>query len=134
MRGIGTWLKINGEAIYGTRRWHIPGEDHNDVTTWSYNKNRKRIAWLYNNVGPAQIRFTQAKDGTLFATVLGRPEDGKVRIRNLKIGSSYYPEAIKRVELLGYSGEVTFNRLDDALEINFPEDATESYAYAFKIR
>jgi len=133
MRGIGAWLKVNGEAIYGTRRWHIPGEDYNDVTTWSYNKNLKRIAWKYNNVGPAQIRFTQARDGTLFATVLGRPEDGKVRIRNLKTGSSYYPEAIKRIELLGYNGEITFNRLDDALEINFPEGVTESYAYAFKI-
>ena len=133
MRGIGAWLKVNGEAIYGTRRWHIPGEDHNDVTTWSYNKNRKRIAWLYNNVGAAQIRFTQAKDGTLFATVLGRPDDGKVRIRNLKTGSSYYPEAIERIELLGYTGEVTFDRLDDALEINFPEGVTESYAYAFRI-
>jgi alpha-L-fucosidase len=133
MRGIGAWLKVNGEAIYGTRRWHIPGEDHNDVTTWSYNKNRKRIAWLYNKVGPAQIRFTQSKDGTLFATVLGRPEGGKVRIRNLKAGSEYYPGDINRIELLGYDGEITFDRLDDALEISFPEKAAESYAYAFKI-
>jgi alpha-L-fucosidase len=133
MRGIGAWLKVNGEAIYGTRRWHIPGEDHNDVTTWSYNKNRKRIAWLYNKVGPAQIRFTQSKDGTLFATVLGRPEGGKVRIRNLKAGSEYYPGDINGIELLGYDGEITFDRLDEALEISFPDNAEESYAYAFKI-
>jgi alpha-L-fucosidase len=133
MRGIGAWLKINGEAIYGTRRWHIPGEDHNDVTTWSYNKNRKRIAWLYNDVGPAQIRFTQAKDGTLFATVLGRPEEGKVRIRNLNLESEYYPGEIDGIELLGYDGEISFERQADALEIIFPEDAAESYAYAFRI-
>ena len=133
MRGIGAWLKVNGEAIYGTRRWHIPGEDHNDVTTWSYNKNRKRIAWLYNKVGAAQIRFTLAKDGTLFATVLGRPENGKVRIRNLKQESEYYPGEIGGIELLGYDGEISFDRQNDALEITFPENAAESYAYAFKI-
>jgi alpha-L-fucosidase len=133
MRGIGAWLKVNGEAIYGTRRWHIPGEDHNDVTTWAYNKNRKRITWKYEKVGAAQIRFTQAKDGTLFATVLGRPENGKVSIRNLKAGSEYYTDEIGQIELLGYDGEIAFERHADALEITFPENATESYAYAFKI-
>jgi alpha-L-fucosidase len=133
MKGIGEWLKDNGEAIYGTRRWHIPGEDHNDVTTWQYNDKRKRITWKYKNVGPAQIRFTQAKDGTLYATVLGRPEDGKVSIRNLREGSEYRPEAVEAVSLLGFDGEVAFERTGEALVIDFPADAAESYAYAFRI-
>jgi alpha-L-fucosidase len=133
MKGIGAWLKINGEAIYGTRRWHIPGEDHNDVTAWQYNDKRKRITWKYKDVGPAQIRFTQAKDGTLYATVLGRPEDGQVSIRNLREGSEYRPEAIQAVSLLGFDGEISFERTDEALVINFPAEAAESYAYAFRI-
>jgi alpha-L-fucosidase len=103
------------------------------VTTWQYNDKRKRITWKYKNVGPAQIRFTQAKDGTLYATVLGRPEDGKVSIRNLREGSEYRPEAVEAVSLLGFDGEVAFERTGEALVIDFPADAAESYAYAFRI-
>ena len=134
MKGIGAWLKVNGEAIYGTRRWHIPGEDHNDVTTWQLNEKRKRITWKYKNVGAAQVRFTQAKDGTLYATVLGRPKDGTLSIRNLREGSEYRPEPIQSISLLGFDGDIAIERTSDALVINFPADAAESYAYAFRVQ
>lgn len=134
MRGIGAWLEVNGEAIYGTRRWHIPGEDHNDVVSWGYKPDKKLLYWPYDGVGAAQVRFTQAKDGTLYAIVLGRPENGKVRIRNLRDGSPYHAEAISAVSLLGHDGEISFTRDAEALHIEFPASAAQSHAYAFRIK
>jgi alpha-L-fucosidase len=133
MRGIGAWLEINGEAIYGTRRWHIPGEDHNDAVSWGYKPDKKLLYWPYTGVGAAQIRFTQAKDGTLYAIALGRPESGEVRVRNLHAGSEYFKGDIEKVSLLGHEGELEFSRRDDALVITFPESATKAHAYAFRI-
>ena len=37
MRGVGRWLKINGEAIYGTRQWRA----HQEMT----NTYKKRPIW-----------------------------------------------------------------------------------------
>ena len=133
MRGIGDWLDVNGEAIYATRRWHIPAEDHNDVVSWGYKPDKKLLYWPYNGVGAAQIRFTQSKDGVLYAIALGRPENGELRIRNLNEGSEYYEDVIESVTLLGFDGQLEFERNDDALVIAFPDAADESHAYAFRI-
>jgi alpha-L-fucosidase len=133
MRGIGAWLEVNGEAIYGTRRWHIPGEDHNDVVSWGYKPDKKLLYWPYDGVGAAQIRFTQAKDGTLYALALGRPVNGELRIRNLRAGSKYFEGDIDKISLLGHADELEFSREDDALVITFPESAAEAHAYAFRI-
>ena len=88
---------------------------------------------MIQGVGAAQIRFTQAKDGTLYAIALGRPESGEVRVRNLHAGSEYFKGDIEKVSLLGHEGELEFSRRDDALVITFPESATEAHAYAFRI-
>jgi alpha-L-fucosidase len=133
MRGIGEWLEVNGEAIYGTRRWHIPAEDHNEVVSWGYKPDKKLLYWPYDGVGAAQIRFTQGKDGTLYAIALGRPENGEIRIRNLRAGSEYLEGDIGKVGLLGHEDELEFSRGDDALVITFPESAAEAHAYAFRI-
>jgi alpha-L-fucosidase len=133
MRGIGAWLEVNGEAIYNTRRWHIPGEDHNDAVSWGYKPDKKLLYWPYDGVGAAQVRFTQAKDGTLYAILLGRPDAAEVAIRNLREGSPYRAEVVNKVTLLGYDGEVGFERDGEALRIEFPHDAAESHAYVFRI-
>ena len=33
LRGIGAWLAVNGEAVYGTRPWKVFGEGPSRVST-----------------------------------------------------------------------------------------------------
>lgn len=133
MHGIGDWLKVNGEAIYNTRRWHIPSEDPKDNLTWANYEKFTGVRWAYPKTTAEQIRFTQSKEGILFASVLAKPKKGKVTIRNLKLNSEHYPEKINKITLLGYDGNINFTRNDDALTINFPKDADASHAYSFKV-
>ena len=129
-RNIGNWLKVNGEAIYGTRRWKIPAEG--PVTVWEFEENRNRIGWGYRKTSAKEIRFTQ-KGQTLYALTLGWPEDGKVAVKALRNGSPHRKQPIKAVTLLGSTEPVKFTRTDAALEVAFPAARPCDYAYALRI-
>ncbi len=129
---IGKWLKINGEAIYGTRRWAVPAEG--PISTWEVNKSKHRMQWSYKRVKDGEIRFTQKGDN-VYAMSLTWPKDGKVVIENLRLNSEHYPQAINTVKMLGV-GEVRFERTEKALEIMLPKHkpaAVFEYGVAFKV-
>ena len=61
------------------------------------------------------IRFTQSKNGaTLYAIVMGWPEDGKVSIRSLARRDGPSQDSIKEVSLLGYDGKLEWHQTADA--------------------
>ena len=113
LEDLAQWMGRNGEAIHGTRPWRVFGE------------------------GPAKvaedIRFT-TKDGALYATAMGWPKDGLLRITTLAQDSSLAPGAIERVEALGASTPLSFTRTRKALEVRLPEGLAGPIAVALKIR
>ena len=113
---IGDWLKINGEAIYGTRKWKIQTEGKDDellIEKDNFNK------WDFKNCTSEDIRFTY-KENTLYAIALGIPEDEKIRIGSLSCQTRISDSnIIQRIELLG-AGEVPWKRDNEALIIDLP--------------
>lgn len=142
---IGKWMKVNGEAIYSTRRWTIPAEGPGSI--WTVGKKKKtaktgkkklnnRFIWSYRNVKDGEIRFTQSKDKeTLYAMSLTWPTSGKVIIESLSKASPYYEKEIQTVEMLGF-GKVPFTRTAKGLEIDLPEQPSDVFDYgmSFKIK
>ena len=109
---IGNWLKVNGEAVYGTRPWLIYGEGPTKVATGAFSDTR-RAAFTSGD-----IRFTCNGD-TLYALPLAQGADGVLKIRSLAEGMNTAPGVIREVELLG-RGAVPFRRDRDALTVELP--------------
>ena len=134
LSGITAWMKVNSEAIYGTRPWKVFGEGPAVAKTAGtagmngtpehFNEKQRR------DLSVGDIRFT-AKPGILYALVMGHPAT-EIRI------SSLSPQAvgahnIEKVELLGSAEPVEWNLADDGLTIASPRAFPSEHAIALKI-
>lgn len=121
---VGGWLKVNGEAIYGTAPWTVYGEGPNKVVGGSFN-DTKTSAWTGED-----FRFT-VKDGNLYAIEMAWPEKGKAVIRTLATGSGIPVDA---VTLLGAQGALEFRQEADGLHITLPPRPPGDFAFVYRIR
>lgn len=132
VKGIGAWLKINGEAIYATRPWKVYGEGP------STKLSEKGHFGGQSDVQKApftaeDIRFTQTKDGkAVYAIVLEIPKDGKVTIKSLAKGTPHWTGEIGSVRLIGGS-KLKFTRDENGLHATLPENFKAQTALALKI-
>ena len=127
---LGRWLKINGEGIYGTRKWKI--ETEGPVDKFLSNTGKK-VMWNFEGKGDAaDIRFT-CKGERLFAFVLDWPSHGQVQIKSLGTQTQAASQGLAGVRLLGYDGQLTWTRDRDGLKISLPEKKSCDYALGLEI-
>ena len=128
---IAEWVKINGESIFGTRPWKIFGEgpaiaSAGELKNQGFNED-SGIPFTSED-----IRFTQ-KAGRLYAVALGSPVGGKVVVKTLTEACTLYPKKIGRIDLLGSDQPLVFERNENGLTIDLPENTPIQYAYSFRI-
>jgi alpha-L-fucosidase len=124
LRDVGAWLAVNGDAIYGTRPWKIPGEGPTKVAAGSFHDTDTA------NYTAADFRFT-TKGNDLYAIELGWPASGEAVIQTLAtVGGG---RKIDSVALLGSDAKLQFRQQPDGLHIQLPVQAPGKFAYAFRI-
>jgi alpha-L-fucosidase len=126
LREIGGWLKVNGEAIYGTRPWTRYGEGPTMVAGGAFHDTETKP------YTPEDFRFT-THDGSLYAIELGWPRNGTVVIHSLG-SESLKDQKIESVALLGSEAKLEWKQTVDGLRVQVPGTAPGKYAYAFRIR
>jgi alpha-L-fucosidase len=124
LREVGSWLKVNGDGIYGTRAWKVYGEGPTKVVEGSFHDTDSKP------FTDRDFRFT-TKEGALYAFELAWPA-GEAVIRTLT-EAQLDGRKIYSVSLLGSSSPLTFDSQSDGLHIHLPPDQPGKYAYCFKI-
>ncbi|QDT00961.1 alpha-L-fucosidase [Adhaeretor mobilis] len=105
LQAMGNWLKINGDAIYGSRYWKV------------------------NNQEKGHLAFT-TREKNLYAISLEKP----VVPFTIAATSGWTADQIKSVKLLGAESEVSWKITPDGLRITPPSDLGASqHAWAFEI-
>ena len=127
---IGNWLKINGEGIYGTRKWKI--ETEGPVDKLIYDAGNKTMWDFANKCDENDIRFTK-KDNRLFAFILDWPEDRKAVIKSLGTNTKTSSGGIADIRMLGHKDKLKWTRNKQGLTVNLPNQKPCNYAFGLEI-
>lgn len=106
LRGLGSWLDVNGEAIFATRPWvQAQGE----------------------TVDSLRVRYTSEGNAT-YAILLDAPSGDNIEIQSLVV------EDNTTIQMLGSSEELEWSQQGNNLRINLPDNyESGASAYSFKI-
>jgi alpha-L-fucosidase len=121
---LGRWMKVNGQAIYGSRPWKVFGEGDTSIEGGHFRERTKPFT-------SSDIRFT-SKGNAVYAIVLDWPGAGTtLTIRSL----ADKPGAvdITDVKLLGHNDRLNWERNQEGLKIQMPSEKPCEHAFVLKI-
>jgi alpha-L-fucosidase len=135
LKEVGVWMRRNGEAVYGSHAWKIPGEGeqvNGKLKMLPGGKLERRHAELKFN--EQDFRFTVGKNVALYAFCMITPEPGsRLKIKSLGTDANYLDEPVKSVKLLGHKGRLKWKQETDGLAITCPAKMPFATSIVFKI-
>jgi alpha-L-fucosidase len=135
LKEVGVWMRRNGEAVYGSHAWTIPGEG--EMVNGKLKMlpggglGRKQAEFKFDT---KDFRFTIGKNDALYAFCLTVPSPGSnLKIMSLGTEAKYLNHPVKTVKLLGYNGKLEWQQQADGLSITCPAKMPFETSIVFKI-
>ncbi|HWZ84397.1 MAG TPA: alpha-L-fucosidase [Terriglobales bacterium] len=130
LREVGSWLKENGEAIYGTRPWRVYGEGPTKAAEGAFHDTEVKPYTAED------FRFT-TKGDAVYAIELGWPGGSEAVIHSLGTAVENH-RTVKSVVLLGSDvpdskDRLAFEQRTDGLHIALPPRHPGKFAYSYRI-
>ena len=114
LEAIGSWLQINGEAIYGSRPWRYAQEGPTKEVQGQFTDAKDKVYTAED------FRF-MTNHGKLYAACMRYPENGRILIRTLgrkaHTADSRFFGIIDDVDVLGFDEKPVFTETEDGLVI-----------------
>lgn len=137
---IGSWLLINGEAIYGTRPYAVWGEGPTAICDENYDeekmdlqiRNGNAIDLSHKDMGEGDYRFTKKGD-VIYAVAMAWAKDGSFTIESFGLKNKDIGE-IKSLRMLGSKEKLEYIRDEEGLHIKAPKRKPCEAAFTFRIR
>jgi alpha-L-fucosidase len=127
LKEIGAWMKINGEAIYGTNKWVIAREGATSVEMKS-TVSRKENG--FNFTFTSEDFWFTAKGNSIYIISLVSPENGTVSVHSL----FNYRRQIKEIKMLGSKTSLKWDVSMDKMNIILPsESKTNRHGFVLKV-
>ena len=129
LEGIGAWMDVNKESIFGTRPWKVFGEGPASagaaLSAQGFNEGKGKPFTADD------VRFT-TKDGVLYMIALGAPNKD-LQIKSLGSAAKLLDKPIGNITLLGSSEKVQWSQNADTLTIKAPAKSPNDIAIVYKI-
>lgn len=117
LREIGGWLKVNGEAVYGSRVWRKAEEGPTKTVEGQFMEGEMKP------FTSRDIRFT-VNGSSVYAIFLKCPEDGVFHIESMgerdAMKLPHFHGIIRDVSVLGFPGHPTWKRSERELTVTAP--------------
>jgi len=131
--GIGAWIAVNGEAIYGTRPWVVFGEGPALAQAQEKGRHGGLRDVPSKPYTAEDYRFTMSKDGsTLYAFCFGFPETA-FHVMSLGATAGKLDGEIASVSILGSTATPRWTQSENSLLVEKPAGLQASEATVLKI-
>lgn len=130
LKAIGEWMNINGESVYGTKRWLV---NHEGPTNLLMKGTDNRENQGFNTNFTAEDFWFSSKDNYLYVTSLKWPDNQKAFIKSLSLLPKDEMNGLKSVQLLGCSEKISWKIENYKIEVLLPSKRPNSNGYVLKL-
>ena len=127
LKEVGKWMEINGEAIYGTKRWVTLREGPSQVEMKSTTHRKEHGFDLI--LTHEDFWFT-TKDENVYVISLSKPEDNRALVKSLFDCN----DQIKSIRLLGTNKRLEWETNDNKVVVELPGKKSDSFEHGFVLK
>ncbi len=130
LKEVGEWMKVNGEAIYGTNRWKTMKEGPTVIGRGGTIERKEQ--GFTAGITPEDFWFT-VNDNYLYIISLKWPQSKEVLIKSLAQSTKDEASKIKSVQVLGSSDKVQWMIKESGLQVTLPSYRPVPNGYVLKV-